>query len=102
MPPHIFTYTDLYLCQNTEWPKLCRCVVKQHPSIHPIPVSGLFISLWVRLIRFSYATNISRPEGSGCMQATYSNRKQLQNVSLDITPSSEQQVRLVNGELVYT
>ena len=20
---------------DTEWPKLCRCVVKQHPSIHP-------------------------------------------------------------------
>ena len=65
-----------------------------HITIHiyvdlPIHVSG------AQLIRFSYATNRSRPQESGYMQATYKKRKHVKNIPFDTTACS-------NGDLLHT
>ena len=48
-----------------------------------------------KCVRFSYATNMSRPQESGYMQATYKKRKHVKNIPFDATTRGKQHVRVV-------
>jgi len=63
MTSFVTPFTALFrlILEDTEWPKLCQCVVKQHSSIHPliIGVTGLHcvpvsIEYWIISAEIKY------------------------------------------------
>jgi len=75
--PHIYTIVDLYVCMC--YSSACGA----------------------QLIRFSYVTNMSRPQESGYVQATYKNESTYKKYHL--TPQLEvHKCVWLNGELVPT
>ena len=70
-------------------PHIDRCV---HIPKH---VSGLLISLWEPANSLFVRDNMSRPQESGYMQATYKKRKHVKNIPFDTTARNKQHVRVV-------